>query len=73
MSRLRPIEARRLIAFLVKQGFHAIGQTGSHVKLKRAGGAMLVVPRMPDAPSNRPVLKILKQAGLDPHLALDNI
>ncbi|HUR26507.1 MAG TPA: type II toxin-antitoxin system HicA family toxin [Candidatus Thermoplasmatota archaeon] len=72
-ERLRPVEARRLVSFLIKQGFAIIGQTGSHLKLRR-GNEMLVVPmhaRQPVKPGL--VLKILKQAGVDPHAALDDL
>lgn len=73
MSRLRPIEARRLISYLRKQGFALVGQTGSHVKLRR-GPLLLVVPAHARQPVKAPlVLKLLKQAGLDPHRALDEL
>ncbi|MHB1260757.1 MAG: type II toxin-antitoxin system HicA family toxin [Thermoplasmatota archaeon] len=74
MSRLRPIDARRLVKFLVRHGFHVAGQSGSHVKLKRGDGTMLVIPmhaRNPVKPGL--VLKVLKQAGFDPHATLDEI
>lgn len=73
MSRLRPIPARRLIAYLGNQGFAAIAQTGSHLKMRR-GNVTLVIPVHARQPVKAGlVLKILKQAGLDPHAALDEL
>lgn len=73
MSRLRPVEARRLVAFLQRQGYVVVGQSGSHVKLRR-GDSVLVVPAHARSPVKAGlVLKILKQAGLDPHAALDDL
>jgi predicted RNA binding protein YcfA (HicA-like mRNA interferase family) len=74
VSRLRPVEARRLLAFLTARGFRVVGQTGSHVKLRGGDGRLLVVP----CHARRPVkaglvFRILKQAGLDPHEALDSL
>lgn len=74
MTRLRPIEARRLLTFLARHGFQTVSQSGSHVKLRRDDGVTLVVPFHARRPVKAGlVFKILKQAGVDPHTAMDEL
>ena len=73
MSRLRPVEARRLVAFLLKQGFVRVGQTGSHCKLRR-DAVLVVIPVHARHPVKAGiVLRVLKQAGVDPHKAMEEL
>lgn len=39
-----PLPARRVVKALQKLGFEVVGQRGSHVKLRRGDGRMVVVP-----------------------------
>ncbi|HUR64515.1 MAG TPA: type II toxin-antitoxin system HicA family toxin [Candidatus Thermoplasmatota archaeon] len=61
MSRLRPIEARRLVRALEQLGYRRVRQSGSHLKLRHPDGRTLVVP----VHAAKPVKAgILRQAGL---------
>lgn len=47
MAKLRRVEGKRLIKFLVKKGFKVIRQKGSHVFLAQPDGVKEVVPVHP--------------------------
>lgn len=44
MSRLKPVEAEKIIKALAKLGFQIIRQRGSHVVMKHPDGRVTVVP-----------------------------
>lgn len=73
MSRLRPVEARKVVRLLARHGFQVVGQAGSHLKMRR-DDVLLVIPMHASRPVKAGLVrKLLKQAGLDPHSALDDL
>lgn len=61
--RLRNITAKEAVQAFARAGFGAVGQRGSHVRLKNSDGVQIVIP-MHDGDIKRPLLKaVIKQAG----------
>ncbi|MGA9099613.1 MAG: type II toxin-antitoxin system HicA family toxin, partial [Methanotrichaceae archaeon] len=44
LSKLRPVEADKAVRALVKIGFRAIRQRGSHLVMKHSDGRVTVIP-----------------------------
>lgn len=66
MTRLPVLSAREVLRALGRAGFRAVGQRGSHIRVKgeRAGQIrVVVVPNHPEIATGT-VLAILRQAGL---------
>ena len=62
---LKPLPARKVVKVLVKIGFKAVRQRGSHVVFKRSDGRVTVVPVHPREKIGRGLLlKIIKDAKL---------
>ena len=61
-----PMTSQEMIKLLKKNGFRAVSQNGSHVKLKKAEtGRMVIVPYHSKELKKGLEKAILKQAGLD--------
>lgn len=65
MSRLRPLEARRLVQLLQQHGFVFVSQRGSHAKLRNAANRTVIVPMHSGKPVKVGLVKrILAEAGI---------
>lgn len=61
--RLPVLSAREILGALAKVGFVPVGQKGSHVRLKRADGRIVMVPRHAEVTIGT-LRSIIRQAGL---------
>ena len=61
--RLPVPSAREVLRALSRVGFRPVGQRGSHIRLKNAGGRLVIVPRHSEIGPTT-LKSILRQAGL---------
>lgn len=67
MPKLSPINARKLVKILAKEGFQKVRQKGSHVRLEHPDGRKTSVPIHPGESVGVGLLrKILRDVNLTP-------
>jgi predicted RNA binding protein YcfA (HicA-like mRNA interferase family) len=70
MTRLPRVSGARVVRALSRAGFDQIGQRGSHVKLRNAGGRTVIVPLHSEL-ARGTLASILRQADLEPAEFID--
>ena len=67
MSRLPLVDARRMEGVLLRLGFEAVRQKGSHVFYRHPDGRTTTVPHHPGRDLGRPLVReILREIDLSP-------
>ncbi len=69
MPKLSPINSKKLVSILKKQGFDSVRQKGSHLRLVHPDGRKTSVPIHPGENIGKGLLrKILHDVNIDPNV-----